>query len=115
MADLKNYKIEWKHAPRPWGNEIAFGATNLTSGRVFNEVIVFKSKPIEMEAYGAISARLDRCEQAIIDRDAERPVEINSITADQVEAYLKAEGVLKDTETIADLKITLSAVEEVGK
>ena len=105
MADLENYKVQWKYVPRPWGMEIRLNAINLKTGVVFQEVIPFgKEKPDEKQIDVAIAARLDQCEAAILQRDAitEEPMQI--VTKKQVEEYLKTEGILKGSDTLDTLR-----------
>jgi hypothetical protein len=112
MADLENYIIVWKHVPRLWGNEVRFNALNKTTGHIWQEVVLAgKDIPDENRVNELISNYLDRCEQGLIDMETEQEAKrLADIEAPklQAEAYLKAEGVLKESETIETLRISIA-------
>jgi hypothetical protein len=110
MADLENYKIQWKYVPRPWGMEVRFNAVNVKSGNVFVDVLSWrgeKSEPDKAVVEKALSFHLDRCEAALLEREqTEKPV-MQEVTKEQVEAYLKKEGILIKEQTLESLAVAM--------
>jgi hypothetical protein len=110
MVDLKLYEIESKVVERPWGNEISFNARNTITGRVWQEVIACGKEPSEKEINQAISDKLDWLENSLIETPTLAGVQ--EITKEQVEQYLKDEGVLLESETLESLKTVLIDVKK---
>jgi hypothetical protein len=112
MANLEDYIIQWKHVPRPWGNEIRFNAINKVTGHIWQEVVHAGSEiPDENKINELMSVHLGRCEQGLLDmviEEAAKRVEELEAPKKQAEAYLKAEGILKESETLATLKTSIA-------
>lgn len=94
---IKDYKIEYKHVIRPWGNEVRVAAVG---EKTIQQTLFFgKAKPDETEIMKRVSALIDKMETYVQVEIPEMP-----ISKTEVEEYLKAEGILLNSESIEDLK-----------
>jgi hypothetical protein len=111
MADLKNYKIKWHYVLRPWGMEVLWRATNIKTGEILTDVLLWrgeKEQPQEQEVNECLSEAIDRCEAALLERDISGP--IMAATQEQVLQYLKDEGIIKETQTLESVKAEMAKV-----
>lgn len=87
---------------RPWGFEYRFTA-KAPDGKMYDDVVPLSSgKETENTIAGIINARL-----AITSAIATKPSE-QILSKSDVEAYLRDTGVISNTQTIDDIKTTMS-------